>query len=78
MISQMPAHVMGVIDISSDSEGDDLEVIPPLELARARAKGVQDYMNQASLKDFITYTQSTRKQPKLKCASLGEDVIDLT
>jgi Holliday junction resolvase YEN1 len=79
--SQTPAHLMRLIDISSDSEDDNSEVtkVPPLELARARAKGnIHSGYLKGSLKDYTNYTQPARKQPSLKCASVDEDIIDLT
>ena len=81
--SQAPAHPMRLIDISSDSDGDEeIMKVPPLELARARAKGNihSKYLMQRSLKDYTNYTQPTRKQHGLKNATsnVHQDVIDLT
>jgi len=77
--SQTPAHELQTINISSDSEEGDEPItkVPPLELARARAKGNTGSGNlkQRSFKDYTRLTQSVGKQ-------LGhivhQDIIDLT
>lgn len=75
------AGPMPLIDISSDSEDSDEQVtIPPLELARSRAKDnfQSSYPKQKSLRACTDYTQPERKQPTVKCPSVQEDIIDLT
>jgi hypothetical protein len=80
--SQTPVHQMRTINISSDSEEGDESItkVPPLELARARAKGNTRSGNpkQRSFKGYTNLTQSVRKQPGLKSAIVHQDIIDLT
>lgn len=77
------ARPMQLVDISSDSEdgGCELTKVAPLELARARARGKVHSLPgppKRTLKDHTNYTQPTRKPSNAKCASVHQDVIDLT